>query len=90
MKDLEVTIKHLNKAKDAEQAYCCMIEVPTLWPVALWACRDWMRQNLGRYIERYHLRLAGIGVVGHLYYAPAERALTPNIVEDKVAVMYCE
>jgi len=90
MNDLEVTIQRLRKHEDAEQAYCCMTEVPTPWPVALCACRDWMSQNLGRYVEGYHLQLKGAGVVGHLYYAPAERALVPYVVESKVAVMYCE
>ncbi|MGB3714581.1 MAG: hypothetical protein WA996_09145 [Candidatus Promineifilaceae bacterium] len=90
MNDFEVTIQRLKKHEDAEQAYCCMTEVPTPWPSALCACRDWMGQNLGRYVEGYHLQLKGAGVVGHLYYAPAERALVPYVVESKVAVMYCE
>jgi hypothetical protein len=90
MNDLEVTVHRLQQHADAQQAYCCMTEVPTPWPGALCACRDWMSQNLGRYVEGYHLRLAGGGVAGHLYYAPAERALIPYKVESKVAVMYCE
>jgi hypothetical protein len=90
MNDLEVTIQRLNKTEDAQQAYCCMTEVPTPWPGALCACRDWMSENLGHYVEGYHLQLRGSGVVGHLYYALGERALIPYKVEDKVAVMYCE
>jgi hypothetical protein len=90
MNDLEVTIQRLNKTEDAQQAYCCMTEVPTPWPGALCACRDWMSENLGHYVEGYHLQLKGSGVVGHLYYALGERALIPYTVEDKVAVMYCE
>lgn len=90
MKDFEVTILRLKKPEDAKQAYCCMTEVPTPWPGALCACRDWMSQNLGRYVEGYHLQLKGDGVVGHLYYAHAERALIPYKVESKVGVMYCE
>jgi hypothetical protein len=89
MNDLEVTVHRLQRA-DAQQAYCCMTEAPTPWPGALCACRDWMSQNLGRYVEGYHLRLAGGGVAGHLYYALSERALIPYKVESKVAVMYCE
>lgn len=90
MNELEVTIQRLNKAEDGQKAYCCMTEVPTPWPGALCACRDWMSENLGRYVEGYHLQLEGAGVIGHLYYAPTGRALTPYDVEDKVAVMYCE
>jgi GNAT superfamily N-acetyltransferase len=90
MNDLEVTIQRLNKAEHAQQAYCCMTEVPTPWPGALCACRDWMSENLGRYVEGYHLQLKGDGVIGHLYYAPAERALIPYEVESKVAAIYCE
>jgi len=90
MNDLEITVQRLKKTEDAQQAYCCMTEVPTPWPGALCACRDWMSENLGRYVEGYHLQLEGSGVVGHLYYAMAEHALTPYKVEDKVAVVYCE
>lgn len=89
MNDLEVTIQRLKKTEDAQQAYCCMTEVPTPWPRALCACRDWMSENLGRYVEGYHL-LKESSVVGHLYYAPADRALIPYEVESKVGVMYCE
>ncbi|MGB3713052.1 MAG: hypothetical protein WA996_01355 [Candidatus Promineifilaceae bacterium] len=90
MNDLEVTVQRLQQHEDGQQAYCCMTEVPTPWPGALCACRDWMSQNLGRYVEGYHLQLTEGGVAGHLYYAPSERALIPYKVESKVAVMYCE
>lgn len=90
MSDQEVTIQRLAQPEDAEQAYCCMTEVPTPWFQALCTCRDWMSQNLGRYVEGYHLQLSDGRVIGHLYFAPSENALIPYEVEPGVAVMYCE
>ena len=90
MKDLQVEVQRLTRKEHAQQAYCCMTEVPTPWPRALCTCRDWMSENLGRFVEGYHLKLSGGGVVGHLYYATADKALIPYRLEDNVAVLYCE
>jgi hypothetical protein len=90
MKDVPVVIQRLRGAEDAQKAYCCMTEVPTPWPGSLCLCRDWVAKHLGRYVEGYHLQLAGGEVVGHLYYAPSERALLPYEVEPGVGVLYCE
>jgi len=86
----EIIIKRLRGAEDARQAFPCMCEVPTPWPEALEACRAWIGQNLGRYVEGYHLYDPSGNVVGQLYYAPSEHALIPYKIEPGVAVIYCE
>jgi len=90
MEDLKVVIRRLEGAGDTQQAYCCMTEVPTPWPEALCQCREWVSHNLGKYIEGYHLQLENGEVVGHLYYAPSNRALFPYVVESDFDVLYCE
>lgn len=75
---------------DAQSTYCCMTEVPTPWPKALCQCRDWVSQNLGVYVEGYHLQNQGGEVFGHIYFADSEQALFPYIVEPGVGVLYCE
>jgi GNAT superfamily N-acetyltransferase len=90
MEDLKVVIRRLEGAGDAQQAYCCMTEVPTPWPQALCQCREWISHNLGKYIEGYHLQLENGEVVGHLYYAPSNKALFPYVVEADIDVLYCE
>ncbi|MFH1568977.1 MAG: GNAT family N-acetyltransferase [Gemmatimonadota bacterium] len=90
MHDEAVVIQPLRSAADAEQAYCCMADVPTPWPQSLCLCREWVARNLGTHLEGYHVRLAGGEVVGHLYYALSERALFSYEVETGVGVLYCE
>ncbi len=90
MENLETTIKRLKGPQDAQKAYCCMTEVPTPWPQALCACRDWVTANLGKFVEGYHMQLADGQVVGHLYFAPSERALFPFELEPEVTVLYCD
>jgi hypothetical protein len=90
MDDRAVVVRRIEQAEDSQQAYCCMMEVPTPWPQALCRCRDWVTQNLGHYVEGYHLQLTNGDVIGHLYYALSERALIPYEVEAGVAVLYCE
>ena len=90
MNELRPQIQRLEGTGDADQAYCCMGEVPTPYPQALCACRDWMSDNLGRHVEGYHMRLAGGAVVGHLYFALSEQALFPYRLEENAGVMYCE
>jgi len=90
MSDLAVTIHRLQSESDAQQSYSCMTEVPTPWPEALCLCRGWVGENLGRYVEGYHANLPDGQVIGHLYYAPSERALFPYDLEPGIAAMYCE
>lgn len=90
MVEAQISIRRLKEPRDAQKAYCCMTEVPTPWPEALCMCRDWVQENLGRYIEGYHLEREDGTVVGQLYYAPSERALCPYQIEPGVAVLYCE
>ncbi len=85
-----VVVKRVESAAEAQQAFCCMAEVPTPWPAALNVCRAWVGQNLGRYVEGYHVHDADGVVVGQLYYAASERALIPYEIEPGVAVLYCE
>ena len=90
MNEMPVVIRRLRDSEDAQKAYCCMTEVPTPWPQSLCQCRDWVTQYLGKHVEGYHLQLATGEVVGHLYYAPSERALFPYEVEPGAGVLYCE
>ena len=88
--DDRFVVKRLEDEGQAEDAFCCMSEVPTPWPEALRVCRVWASQNWGRYVEGYHIQDADGTAVGQLYYAPSERSLVPYRVEPGVAVMYCE
>jgi GNAT superfamily N-acetyltransferase len=90
MDEPEVRIKRLKDRADAQQAYCCMMEVPTPWSDALCDCRDWVQQNLGKYVEGFHAEREDGTVVGHLYFAPSERALFPYHADPGVGVLYCE
>ena len=90
MSGLEIVVKRLLGPAEAREAYCCMAEAPTPWPEALELCRDWVAQNLHRYVEGYHAQMAGGETIGHLYYALSEHALVPHEVEPGVAVIYCE
>ena len=83
---------HVKKitANDLEKTYCCIKEMP---PGATWAnglpeSRTWLRKNLGKYVEGYHL-LDDDEVVGHIYYASSEEALIPYEIEPGVACIYC-
>lgn len=88
MSDLQIVVKRLQD-QDSQQAYCCMTEVPTPWFESLCVCRDWVSQNLHRFVEGYHAQVDS-DTVGHLYYAPSERALFPYKAEPGAAVIYCE
>ena len=90
MEELKITVRRLEGEGDAQQAYCCMTEVPTPWPQALCRCQEWVARNLGEYIEGFHVQLESGEVAGHLYYAYSEKALIPYEIEKKVGVLYCE
>jgi GNAT superfamily N-acetyltransferase len=83
-------VKRLKSEDEALEAFCCMSEVPSPWPEALRVCRVWASQNLGRYVEGYHVQTDDGTSVGQLYYAPSDRALVAYQVEPGAAVMYCE
>ena len=85
-----VLIKRVQSQEDTLSAYCCMNEAPAAWIPAVCQCRDWVSENLGTYVEGYHLEIAGGEVVGHLYYAFSEQALIPYKTEDGVGVLYCD
>jgi GNAT superfamily N-acetyltransferase len=86
----QAVVKRVESEAEAQRAFCCMAEVPTPWPEAVNVCRTWMSQNLGRYVEGYHVQDADGAPVGQLYYAASERALVPYEIEPGVAVLYCE
>ncbi len=90
MNERPYTIKRLQSPDDAQKAYCCMTEVASPWPEALCLCRDWVANNLGQFVEGYHLQSEAGEVIGHLYYAPSERALFPYQLEPDVTVLYCD
>jgi hypothetical protein len=85
-----VQVKRLSQDEDAQQAYCCMTEGPTPWPQALCQCREWISKHLGVHVDGFHLQLESGEIIGHLYFAPSERALFSYQVEPGVGVLYCE
>jgi len=86
----EVQASLLGKVTQAEEACCCMSEVPTPWPEALEACRTWLAERVGTTIHGLHLRDAAGKVIGHLYYAFSGQALVAYEIEEGVAVVHCE
>jgi len=90
MSELSVRVQRLIDEKDAQSAYCCMGGGTARWAPALCVCRDWIAENLGKYIEGYHMVLEDNEVIGHLYYAPSDQALIPYRIEPEVTVIYCE
>jgi predicted GNAT family acetyltransferase len=76
--------------KDVQNTYCCMTESPTPWQEALCYCRTWVLDNLGTFVDGYHLQLEDGVIIGHLYYADSEQALFPYDVESGAVVIYCE
>jgi GNAT superfamily N-acetyltransferase len=85
-----VRVRKLDRPEDAQNAYCCMTEVHTPWPQALFLCREWLQEHLGEHIKGFHLELPDGEVVGHLYYALSQNALVPYEIEQDVGVIYCE
>jgi len=61
-----------------------------LWADGLALSRSWFAENLGRYVEGFHLESDGGEVVGHIYWAPSEKALVPYRIEEGAAYIYCE
>jgi GNAT superfamily N-acetyltransferase len=90
MSEASVQVWRLVDEKDAQSAYCCMGGNSTPWEPSLCVCRDWIAENLGKYVEGYHLGLKEGEIIGHLYFAPSRQALIPYILEPGATVVYCE
>ena len=76
--------------RDAAGAYPCATEVPRpFWADGLELSRSWFAENLGCCVEGVHVEEEG-RVIGHIYWAPSERALVPYRIEPGVAWLYCE
>lgn len=75
---------------DIGGTYCCVGETPAgaPWADFLPQSRKWFRQNLRKHVEGYHL-LDEEKVVGHIYFAPSQRAIAPFEMEPNVAFIYC-
>jgi hypothetical protein len=77
--------------QEAKKAYPCTSEVPSpFWADGLPLSRAWFAENLGQYIEGFHLEDDIGQVIGHIYWAHSEKALAPYLIEDGVAYIYCE
>ncbi len=84
-------VYRLTDKEEAAQAYPCATESPPpFWAEGLPLSRAWFADSLGRYVEGFHLEDDAGQVIGHIYWAPSERALVPYRIEDRVAVIYCE
>jgi len=81
-------VYRVESAAEAAQAYPCITE-DSRWAAGLPLSREWFAQNLGEHVWAWHAEEDG-KVVGHIYWAPAERDLVPYRVEDGAAFLYCE
>lgn len=77
--------------KDVSASYCCMSETPQglSWAEHLPESKKWLKENLGKHVDGYHILDDYGKVVGHIYYASSENALVPFETEPKVAFIYC-
>jgi GNAT superfamily N-acetyltransferase len=74
-----------------EKSYPCMHNLSpqfAFWEKFVPQSQQWLRSNLGKHVEGYHL-LRGEDVVGHIYYAPSDKTLVTFKTEPKVAIIYC-
>jgi len=72
-------------------AYACLHNPPpqsAFWQNFLPQSRLWLKQNLGEYVDGYHL-IDKETIVGHIYYVTSERALIEYEIEPNVAFIYC-
>jgi len=80
----------LTDPREAAGAYPCATESPRpFWADGLELSRNWFAENLGKHVEGFHLEEDG-QVIGHIYWAPSERALVPYKTEPGAAWLYCE
>lgn len=76
---------------EIKHTYPCSTESPTpFWSNGLPLCRAWFADNLGRYVEGFHLKAEDCRTIGHVYWASSNNALAPYDIEDGVAYIYCE
>lgn len=77
--------------ENVENAYACLHNPSSqsaFWQNFLPRSRPWLKQNLGEYVEGYH-QINREKVVGHVYYAPSEKALIEYEIEPNIAFIYC-
>lgn len=77
--------------ENVENAYACLHHPSPqsiFWQNFLPLSRLWLKQNLGEYVEGYHL-INREKVVGHVYYALSEKALIEYEIEPNIAFIYC-
>lgn len=80
----------LRDPREAAGAYPCATESPRpFWADGLRLSRDRFAENLGKHVEGFHVEEDG-AVVGHIHWAPSERAVVPYRTEPGVAWIYCE
>jgi len=80
----------LTDPQEAAGAYPCATEAPRpFWADGLELSRSWFAESLGKHVEGLHVEENG-RVIGHIYWAPSERALVPYRTEPGVAWIYCE
>lgn len=84
-------VRRVQTQEDVEHTYPCATESPIpFWADGVPLCREWFADNLGKYVEGFHLLDESGNVIGHIYWAPSRRALVPYEIEDGVAYIYCE
>jgi GNAT superfamily N-acetyltransferase len=80
----------LKDPQETTGTYPCATESPRpFWADGLELSRNWFAENLGTHVEGVHVEEEG-QVIGHIYWAPSERALVPYRTEPGVAWLYCE
>lgn len=83
-------VYRLTEPAQAAGAYPCATEGRPFWADGLPLARAWLAENLGHYVEGLHLEDEAGQVIGHLYWAPSERALAPYRIEEGAAYLYCD
>ncbi len=84
-------IRQVQSSEDISKAYPCTTETPIpFWADGLPLCREWLKENLGKHIEGFHLEDDEGKVIGHIYWSPSTQALTPYDIEEGVAFVYCD
>jgi hypothetical protein len=84
-------VYRVSNPEEAQKAYPCATEAPIpTWADGLSLARAWFAKNLGERIEGFHLEDDLGEVIGHIYWAPSERALVPYRLEGGAAYIHCE
>jgi len=84
-------VYRVTSKEEAERAYPCAMEAPLpFWADGLALSRSWFAENLGEYVEGFHAENDEGEVVGHIYWAPSEKALASYRLEEGAAYIYCE